>query len=203
MNGVITGPLLAARPRLLLLIVVGACAAGCASTRSASVAGITSAGTASKPVATLPPHAVPYLPSTLSSLTAARLAREAGAPQLRRQLGAWGFLGGSDRYFQGESRQLQVVDSRALRFKSAGGAAKFVGFVRLHAATYLGSFPGMRRFSSRGRTGILATAQECQCHLANPAFLAVVAHGGTVTWLEINGPGATPHRLAQLIAAAP
>jgi hypothetical protein len=61
----------------------------------------------------------------------------------------------------------------------------------------------MRGFSSRGRSGILATAQQCQCHLANPAYLGVVARGDTVTWLEINGPGATPRKLAELLAAAP
>jgi hypothetical protein len=139
----------------------------------------------------------------LSRLTAAKLAREAGAPALRGDLDAWGFLAGADRYFQGESRQLQVVDSRMLRFRSAAGADKFVAFIRKHVSVYLGSFPGMRRFASRGRSGILATGQPCTCHLANPAFLAVVARGGDVTWLEINGPGATAKRLAQLISAAP
>jgi hypothetical protein len=112
-------------------------------------------------------------------------------------------MSGSDRYFQGESRQLEVVDSRALRFRSASGASDFITFVRLHASAYLGAYPGLRGFTSRGRSGILATAQPCACHLANPAFLGVVAHGGTVTWLEINGPGATAHRLTQLIAVAP
>ena len=165
-----------------------------------------SSGAAAPPVtppATLSAHAVPYLPSSLHALSRAELAREAGAPKLREQLRAWGFLAGADRYFQGESRQLQVVDSRALRFASASGAGEFVAFVRDHAAAYLGSFPRMHAFSSRGRTGILAVAQPCTCHLANPAFLAVVARGSVVTWLEINGPGATSGRLAQLIAAAP
>ncbi|HLY47783.1 MAG TPA: hypothetical protein VKR21_01175, partial [Solirubrobacteraceae bacterium] len=89
------------------------------------------------------------------------------------------------------------------RFRTASGASDFVSFVRRHASTYLGAYPGLRAFSSRGRTGILATAQPCTCHLANPAFLGVVARGATVTWLEINGPGATARRLRQLIAAAP
>ena len=78
-----------------------------------------------------------------------------------------------------------------------------MGFVRAHASAYLGSFPLVHRFASRGRRGIIAIAQECQCHLANPAYLGVVSRGPTVTWLEINGPGATPGRLAALIADAP
>lgn len=51
--------------------------------------------------------------------------------------------------------------------------------------------------------GFLAVGQECACHLADPAYLAVLARGGTVTWLEINGPGATRRELSALLAAAP
>jgi hypothetical protein len=160
-------------------------------------------GSRATPPSTLPAAAVPYLPSSLKPLTAAGLAREARAPGLSRNLSDWGYLAGSDRYFQGESRQLQVVDSRTLRFKSARGASAFVEFVREHAGAYLGSFPRVRGFASEGRRGILAVAQQCQCHLANPAYLGVVSRGPTVTWLEINGPGATPRRLSALLAHAP
>lgn len=184
--------------RIGALAASAACVAACGSSRA-----ITVDSKVALPPPTLSPRAVPYLPSRFSMLTPDKLAREAGAPALRGQLGAWGFLDGADRYFQGQSRQLQVVDSRMLRFRRATGADKFIAFVRAHASVYLGSFPGMRGFSSRGRSGILVTAQECSCHLANPAFLAVIARGGNVTWLEINGPGATAARLAQLIAAAP
>lgn len=176
---------------VLAVLAVGAC--GSASAPSVAVG----------PPPTLSPHAVPYLPSRLHVMTEAALAREAGAPALRGRLREWGFEVGSDRYFQGESRQLQVVDSRALRFRSSTGAVAFVAYVRRHASVYLGAYPGLRGFTSRGRTGILVTGQPCTCHLANPAFLAVVARGGIVTWLEINGPGATRHRLAALMAAAP
>jgi len=184
--------------RLAVLAVSAVCLAACGSSRDVTVE-----SKVALPPPTLSPRAVPYLPSKFSLLTPAKLAREAGAPALRRELDAWGFVEGSDRYFQGQSRQLQVVDSRMLRFRRAAGADKFIAFVRAHASVYLGSFPGMRGFSSRGRSGILATAQECSCHLANPAFLGVIARGGDVTWLEINGPGATATRLAQLIAVAP
>jgi hypothetical protein len=124
-------------------------------------------------------------------------------PALAHELSAWGFVVGADRYFQGQSHDLQLVDSRTLQFKDAHGASAFIAFVRAHAAAYLGSFPRVRGFASRGRIGIVAVAQECQCHLAQPAYLGVVAREGTVTWLEINGPGATPRRLASLMARAP
>jgi hypothetical protein len=162
-------------------------------------------GAASAPpaVPTLPASAVAYLPSTVTSLTPSFLARETEAPALRAQLGGWGFQSGRRRYFQGESRHLQVVDSRTLRFRGAAGASAFVGFLRGHLDPYLGGFAAVRRLESDGRVGFVATAQECQCHLANPAYLAAVAHGGTVTWLEINGPGATRTMLTALLARAP
>lgn len=153
--------------------------------------------------ATLPASAVPYLPSSLKSLSATGLAREVQTPALAGELGAWGFTAGADRYFQGESRVLQVVDSRTLRFTRAAGAASYVKFMRAHAAAIVGSFPALKPMASRGRSGFLAVAQECQCHLANPALLAVLADGGTVTWLEINGPGADRRRLTTLLAGAP
>jgi hypothetical protein len=136
-------------------------------------------------------------------LTAAALSRESSARWLAGKLGRWGYVSGAERYFQGESRRLQVVDSRTLRFRRAAGATDFVAFVRTHAAAYLGSVAGVKRFSSQGRRGILVIGQPCQCHLANPAFLGVVARGGAVTWLEINGPAATPRQLSALIAKAP
>jgi hypothetical protein len=160
-------------------------------------------GSASHSVATLPARAVPALPSTHTTLTPALLARETQAVPLQARLRTWGFLAGARRYFQGESRTLQLVDSRTLRFRGAAGAAAFVGFLRTHLNAYVGSFARTRGYSSRGRSGFLAVGQGCQCHLANPTYLAAVSAGGTVTWLEINGPGATRRRLAALLARAP
>jgi hypothetical protein len=152
---------------------------------------------------TLGAGAVPYLPSTQRSLSAAGLAREAGTPALAGQLRRWGYRAGEQRYFQGESRRLQVVDSRTLRFGSVAGARAFVSFARAHVEVYLGSFPSLRPLAADGRRGFVAIGQPCQCHLANPAFLAVLARGVTVSWLEINGPAATLQRLQVLLARAP
>ena len=158
---------------------------------------------ATPPVATLAAHAVPGLPSTRSTLTPGFLARETQAAPLRGQLRSWGFIAGARRYFQGESRTLQLVDSRTLRFRGAAGAAAFVGFLRTHLDSYVGSFARTRRYSAEGRSGFLAVAQACRCHLANPTYLAAVSAHGTVSWLEINGPGATRRELAALLARAP
>jgi hypothetical protein len=179
------------RRRASLALAAAALCAGCA------------ASAHTPPPATLSATAVPYLPSSARTLTQTGLAREAGTPALASELRAWGFQAGTQRYFQGESRRLQVVDSRTVRFRSARGALAFVAFVRSHIATYLGSFPRLKELTAGGRHGFLAIGQPCQCHLANPAFLAVLARAGAVTWLEINGPGATRKRLDALLAQAP
>jgi hypothetical protein len=180
---------------LLAAAVVGAgCAGG---------SGTSGTGVARSAPLTLPASAVPYLPSSMKMVSSTDLAREVRSPALATYLGAWGFVEGSDRYFQGESRRLQVVDSRTLRFDRAGGARAYVGFMRGRASAILGSFPVLKEFVSRGRSGFVAVAQQCQCHLANPALLAVLARGGMVTWLEINGPGATKRELVKLLAGAP
>jgi hypothetical protein len=160
-------------------------------------------GSPTPSVATLPARAVPGLPSTRTTLSPGFLARETQAPPLRGQLRTWGFIAGARRYFQGESRVLQLVDSRTLRFRRASGATAFVSFLRTHLDAYVGSFARTHGYTSRGRSGFLAVGQECQCHLANPTYLAAVSARGTVTWLEINGPGATRRRLAALLARAP
>ena len=185
--------------------------AGVAAAVAVAVAGCGRSGDAPKgsatarssPPATLAPDAVPYLPSSVRTVTEHGLAREFQAPALASELRGWGYVSGSSRYFQGESRRLQVVDSRTLRFRSPRGASAFVGFVRVHTGPYLGSFAQVHGFASRGRRGILAVGQPCQCHLANPALLGVVSRGATVTWLLINGPGATVRRLAALLSRAP
>jgi hypothetical protein len=152
---------------------------------------------------TLAPGAVPYLPSTRKALSASFLARESQVPGLAGRLAGWGYVAGAQRYFQGESRKLQVVDARTLRFRGAPGASAFIGFMRGHLNAYLGAFSNVRSFVLGGRSGIVAAGQECQCHLANPSYLALLDRAGTVTWLEINGPGATRALLAALLARAP
>ncbi len=190
--------------------LLGAAAlAGCGSSsaaHSSSSSHASSAGHSSAAAAlprTLAASAVPYLPSTRRALSASFLARESQVQGLVGRLAGWGYVAGAQRYFQGESRKLQVVDARTLRFRGAPGASAFVGFMRGHLNAYLGSFPKLRSLVLGGRSGVVAAGQECQCHLANPSYLALIARGGTVTWLEINGPGATRGRLAALLARAP
>ncbi len=155
------------------------------------------------PPATLPAREVPYLSSSIKPVSPSSLARETEDPSLARRLRHWGFEVAADRYFQGESRRLQVVDSRTLRFHHTAGAAAFVSYMRAHLSPILGAFPTISAYRLRDRDGILAVGQECQCHLANPTFLALVARRGTVSWLEINGPAATRDRVAALLGRAP
>jgi hypothetical protein len=157
---------------------------------------------AAAPPPALPAAAVPYLDSSARPLTAASVAKEAGVPELAGRLEAWGFDGGSRRYFQGQSRRLQVVDSRALRFRSAAGAAAFVRYVRSRPSEFLAGGGPAKDLEAGGRRGVLILGSPCSCHLATPVLTGVVADGPTVAWLEINGPRATRAALRRLLAGA-
>jgi len=155
------------------------------------------------PPPTLPAAAVPYLESKPRALSAAVVAREAALPRLAGQLAEWGFLAGASRDFQGQSKRLQVVDSRAYRFRTATGAAALMREIRAHPGSF---FPGagrVRDFTSEGRRGIAVTGLPCSCHMAQPAYFAAVADGTNVSSLEINGPRASMRVLRALAAQVP
>ena len=158
--------------------------------------------------ATTPPAAMPVLarsavpgvPSTTRDVTAADLGKDAPIANLVSRLAAWGFLGGRERTFQGESTHLTYVQSRSLAFADVGGASGFVAFVRDNAARYFGIGTRARPLATGGRRGWVFVAPACACHLANPVDYAVLLNGSLVVWLEINGPDATPALLRRLLA---
>lgn len=182
---------MALRIRTLAALTCAALAGGCGG----------SAGPAPPPV--LPAAAVPYLPSHMATVTAVTLEQDAPGSGVGSRLGRFGFVRGAERSFQGESRRLQVVVSRTLLFRTAAGARAFVAFVSAHAGAYVGQVPVVRRLASAGRRGVQITAPACACHMANPMLLGVLSRGRRVTWLEVNGPGASPRTLAALLSRAP
>ena len=152
----------------------------------------------------LPASAVAYLPSHGSRLTAEGLAKDADLSTTGATLSRLGFVSGGQRLFQGPSkRRLQVVVSRTLRFRTADGARGFVAFMHDHAGAFVGDIPTLEPLRSQGRGGWLIVAPLCACHMAQPNLLAVVRGGRDVTWLMVNGPGATPPVLRSLLARAP
>jgi hypothetical protein len=186
--------------RLTAAVVVAAAVAGVAF--QTLVRADSRARPAPPPV--LAARAVAYLPSHASALTAHDLAADAAVNSLPARLAQLGFVVGGQRTFQGPSKaRLQLVISRSLRFSSAAGARGFVRFVGRYAGQYVGEVPTVTPLASNGRRGELIVAPLCACHMAQPALLAVVSSGPTVTWLEINGPGATPNLLASLLRQAP
>jgi hypothetical protein len=155
------------------------------------------------PPPTRPASAVPYLESKERALPAAVVAREAGRPALAARLAEWGYDGGRNRSFQGQSERLQVVDARTYRFRTPAGAAAFMRVIRADPEAF---FPGageQRALASSGRKGIAVTGLPCSCHMAQPAFFAAVADGTTVSSLEINGARASLGALRRLVAQTP
>jgi hypothetical protein len=145
--------------------------------------------------------AVPGIPSVTTTLTAARLAQDAPIRGLAAKIASWGYLSGRQRTFQGESRHLTLVVSRALLFRGAAGARRYAQFVRGHAPAFFGSATQTRRLTGGGLAGWLFVPPLCACHLANPALIGLLRAGPRVTWLEINGPAATPALLVRLLGS--
>jgi hypothetical protein len=143
--------------------------------------------------------AVPGISSVTTRLTPADLAKDAAIRGLAAKIASWGYLGGRQRTFQGESHHLTLVISSALIFRDATGAQHYAAFVHEHQAAFFGASVQARRLPGRGVSGWMFVPPLCACHLANPALIGVLTAGTRVLWLEINGPTATPALLMRLL----
>lgn len=153
------------------------------------------------PIPVLSPAAVPGLPYTTTALSARELSQDASIPGIASMLASWGYTRGAERTFQGESRHLTLVVSRTLEFRNVLGATSYVSFVHSNATAFFG-IGTVTAIDAQGRSGWEFSPQACACHLANPVVAGVVNSGSNVTWLEINGPDATPALLLTLLDPA-
>jgi len=160
--------------------------AGCGSARPAVPSGI------------LPVSAVRYLPSVTKPLTALNVQQNSTLHHLTARLRDWGYAGGWQRTFQGESKRLNLVVSQSLTFRSHSGAEAFVGFLAGHLGAFY-PFAIRKRLTLAGQAGWLIKPPECACHMAEPVYVGVTVAGSGVRWLEINGPRATGALLASLL----
>jgi hypothetical protein len=172
---------------LLLAAGCGGTSAGSSSTRDA--------------IRVLSASAVPGIPFTTAALTVTELSKDAAIPGLSSKFTSWGYVQGAQRTFQGESRHLTYVVSRALVFKDVSGASAYVDFVHTNATAYFG-IAGVQSLDAQGRPGWQFTPAACACHMANPVVIGVVSSQSVVAWLEINGPDATPALLLGLLDPA-
>jgi hypothetical protein len=179
----------------LAALAIAACLGACGESDDA-------AAPPAPPPDPLPAAAVPYLDSRDRTLSPVAIAKETGLPRLERQLADWGYEAGASRYFQGQSRRLQVVDSRAYRFRSPAGAAALMRAIRTDPRAFFAGAGEQRTFAVAGFRGIAIDGLPCACHLAQPARFAAVRDGATVRTLEINGARATPRALRTLAARA-
>jgi hypothetical protein len=157
-------------------------------------------GSSSPPEAdpVLPADALPGLEATTEPLTADDLAADFGA-----DVSVEGFDSGTERVFQGQSHDLDRVVSRTLEFESPGAAAAYVDLLHAHVDDLYGVGTTAEPFEEGGRSGYLIDPAACACHRASPTLTAAVSDGPRVTYLEINGDGATRETLGQLLRVAP
>jgi hypothetical protein len=167
-----------------------------------ALAGCGSSETKSLPV--LPAAAVPGLSSSTHEVTLRDLGADFGAPASENFEGRIGPLAaGRERVFQGASHRFDRVVSRTLEFADVEAARAYVSFFGAHIDSVFGTGTGKSAISSRGRTGYLIDAASCACHRAEPTLAAVVARATRVTYLEVNGGGATREAVVDLLARAP
>jgi hypothetical protein len=161
-----------------------------------------SPGRAGAPSGVLPTAAVAGLAVATQPLTRQELQKDSTVSDLAARLAGWGFIGGWQRTFQGESRRLTLVVSRSLQFRASPGAAAFVAYMHQRVGGFY-PFALTRRLSMPGRSGWVIRPPLCGCHMANPLVVGVTAQGRKVSWLEINGPQASTRLLTQLLARTP
>jgi hypothetical protein len=142
--------------------------------------------------------ALPGLEATTEPVSADDLAADFGTG-----VSVDGFVSGTERVFQGESHDLNRVVSRTLEFESPEAAAAYVELLRAHVDDLYGVGTTAKPFEEGGRAGYLVDPAACACHRASPTLTGVVSDGSRVTYLEINGDGATPEALGQLLRVAP
>jgi len=173
----------------------------CLSLGGCGVAASQAPAATSVPAAVLPATAV-QLPAVTSRLSAEDVSKVSTIAGFAAQLRRWGYMGGWERTFQGESRMLTYVVSRSLTFGRDAGATAFVAYMHDHVA---GFFPfSLTEPLVIGRSsGWIFEPPECACHMANPYLIGVAATGRQVLWLEINGPVATTAELRMLLAKVP
>jgi hypothetical protein len=155
--------------------------------------------TASLPVL----RAVPGLSAQDRALDVEALTHDAPVAGLAGDLERWGFVAGREREFKGTSSTLTDVVSRTLLFRRPAGAEAYVAFVADHAATYWGPGTAVQPVTSAGRTGFFVRGASCGCHRESPILVTIVSRRSRVSWLLVNGPGATRARAQALAERMP
>ena len=155
-----------------------------------------------QPTGVLSAGSIGRLPAVTRTLTAADVQKDSSQPSLAAMLRRWGYVGGWQRTFQGESRRLTLVVSRSLTFRRNPGAAAFVSYLNKHLGSFY-PFAVSKPLTLAGQSGWLIKPPLCACHMAEPLYVGVMAAGRQVRWLEINGPNATSALLARLLAELP
>jgi hypothetical protein len=176
---------------ILFALLAGACGGG----------GGSEAGSAPANLPVL--RAVPGLAGQDRALDVDVLSHDAPVASLTANLERWGFLGGREREFKGASQTLTDVISRTLAFRDAAGARAYVAFVADHAASYYGPGTVVHPVTSAGRVGFFVRGASCGCHRESPILVTVVSQRSRVSWLLVNGPGATRARAQALAAQMP
>jgi hypothetical protein len=186
-------------PLVLAGLLLAACGQGEEETGKASA----SAPAPATAPATLPAAALPELDSRARTLDAETLADDSLDPEaLGDVLDEAGYVTGSEREFSGKSPTFDHVVARTLVFESAAGAEAYLGWLRRHAADFLGRAE-TADVPVPGESGVAFSLARCgTCVKEVPAFLAGWRRGELVFWLLAAGSGTSTARFEALARQA-
>ena len=148
---------------------------------------------------TLPRGALPELSSERRELDRDALAEDALAPRrLSGLLDDAGYVGGVEREFFGHGETFDRVVARGLRFGSAEGADRYLGWIRANPDDLLGDAEAERELGL-GSSGVLLRLVPCgTCKKELPTYLAAWRRHGVVLSLLASGRGVNRERFAKL-----
>jgi hypothetical protein len=108
-----------------------------------------------------------------------------------------GFRAGLEDEYSGRTDLYAHVVSRRLEFSHGDGAARYVDWLRNHAADLLGTTKPADPLNI-GAGGFLTRDAGCACHSDLPTFLAAWRDGTRVRTLLADGPGVDRARFVAL-----
>jgi hypothetical protein len=167
------------------------------------LAGLVASACGSEPPALepIPATALPGSAAEPVPLDAATLAVDAiEFGELETLLNDAGFVAGTQRLFSRNQGGRRRVLARVLTFETAGGAERYLEWIRTHAEELIGdAVPNTDLDIAAGGTVFEHEPDPC-CHNETRIFLAVWSRGSRVFTLEVGGQAARASDVPELIA---
>jgi hypothetical protein len=166
------------------------------------LAGLVASACGSEPprLEPIPATALPGSAAEPVELDAATLAVEAiDFAELGSLLKDAGFVAGTQRLFSRNQGGRRRVLARVLTFETAGGAERYLQWLRMHADEVIGDAATNADVEIPAGGTVFEHEPDPCCHNETRIFLAVWSRGSTVFTLEVGGQAARASNVPELI----